>query len=340
MKLTDLYIDKKQIYSSQISDIYSAKDVKTNTTVCLKIVDVDFSIPPHSIKREIQLVKRLSPHPRIIDYVGGLQIDDDIILVTTLYKHNLSELVKLPRYCKRTTKFDFTNGTHAYIDRNIIDESDIKQWLKQMSCGLKYIHNSGIIHRDIKPSNIMFVNDDITQPIIGDFGISYDVNNDINSGELATEKYIDVCTGIFKSPELLLGITDYLYEIDIWSLAIILTILYSPNFESVLIKQDEELSNDEIECVISDLHLLSNIFKTFGTPSVTDVTSELYWEELTSKTSHFTKFKLIEHNRLDDSQLIPRCEDKSIGFLFRKMTKYDRTTRVTSEEIYSELTNQ
>ncbi|RLV95822.1 Serine/threonine-protein kinase CAK1 [Spathaspora sp. JA1] len=338
MKLSDLYTDKKQIYTSHISDIYSAKDVTNNTIVCLKVVDIDFSLPPHDIKREIQLVKRLSPHSRIIEYINDLQILDDIILVTKLYKYNLSELVKLPRYCKRTTKYDFARGTHSYIDRNIIEESHIKQWLKQMSSGLAYIHKSGIIHRDIKPSNIMFANDDITEPIIGDFGISYDVNG-VNQDEPLKEQYIDVCTGIFKAPELLLGITDYLYEIDIWSLGIILTILYSPNFESILTKKDNELTNNEIECVISDLHLLSNIFKAFGTPNVDDVNSELYWGELTSKSSHFTKFKITQYDTLDNNQLIPRCNDQEVSSIFRKMIKYDRITRITSDGIFSSLAN-
>ena len=76
-------------------------------------------------------------------------------------------------------------------------------------------------------------------------------------------KYIDVSTGIYKAPELILGITNYEYEIDIWSLGIILTGLYSENFQSVLVKDDKELTNDSH---VSDLYLLNQIFENFGTP--------------------------------------------------------------------------
>ena len=38
---------------------------------------------------------------------------------------------------------------------------------------IQYCHNAGIVHRDIKPDNIIIRNDDISDPVVIDFGISF-----------------------------------------------------------------------------------------------------------------------------------------------------------------------
>lgn len=38
---------------------------------------------------------------------------------------------------------------------------------------LKYCHQIGIVHRDIKPDNIIIKNNDISTPVLIDFGISF-----------------------------------------------------------------------------------------------------------------------------------------------------------------------
>lgn len=333
MKLSDYYIDKELIYNSAISDIYTAIDKFNNLPVCLKIVDEDFSLPPHSIHREILILKTLRPHPNIIEYFNDLKIYDDVILVTKLYRYDLSQLIEITKYCKRTTRFIYgINGnlvSNQYTLANEIEEKDIKLWLKSMSSGLEFIHSQGIIHRDIKPSNIFFARDDITQPIIGDFDICYDLKLPPKD-EPPMAKYIDVSTGIYKAPELILGITNYEYEIDIWSLGIILTGLYSENFQSVLVKDDKELTNDSH---VSDLYLLNQIFENFGTPNLTDFEDELFCDEYNNENLHFKKFNLQKYPRKDWDIILPRCNDDLMKEIFTKMIRYDRGKRITSKEI-------
>lgn len=51
--------------------------------------------------------------------------------------------------------------------------------VKSLNEGLKVLHDNGIIHRDIKPSNL-FLSDDESRVILGDFGISSLLDNNIS----------------------------------------------------------------------------------------------------------------------------------------------------------------
>jgi len=64
--------------------------------------------------------------------------------------------------------------------------------------GLKLIHENNIIHRDIKPNNL-FLNDDKTKVVIGDFGISSASDGDLNAAITQTMKF----TFGYAAPECL-----------------------------------------------------------------------------------------------------------------------------------------
>ncbi|CAI5756436.1 unnamed protein product [Candida verbasci] len=321
-----MYINKSLIYNSSISNIYKAEDDENNQLVCLKVVSLDFKIPPHSIINEIKALKSLN-HPNILQYINHYTIGDDMYLVSPLYKYNLTQLIQ-KKYSKSTLNINLDSN---FTLKNLISEEDIISFLKSMSSALAHIHQSGIIHRDIKPENIFF-NEDLTQPVIGDFGICYH-ESDPSIDEPLNMKYIDVCSSIFQPPELLLGITDYSFEIDIWSLAIIVTVLFSKNLKSVLIINDPELSNDS---QISALPLLHSIFKSLGTPTTQDSNSELFWPELIEKT-HFKDFNLTVYPRLSYDDILPKCKNEKLKEIFSKMIKYDRFNRISALELHEEL---
>ena len=84
---------------------------------------------------------------------------------------------------------------------------------------IHYLHEQNIIHRDIKPENIFIHHHKI---YLGDFGYSYILSED--------EPYCYTLAGTlnYMAPELLIHYIDksqplhYSYEIDIWSLGIII----------------------------------------------------------------------------------------------------------------------
>lgn len=54
-----------------------------------------------------------------------------------------------------------------------IPEQTLWMIIKDVACGLEYLHSSGIMHLDIKPSNIL--RDSIDHYVISDFGLSHRV---------------------------------------------------------------------------------------------------------------------------------------------------------------------
>uniref|UniRef100_A0AC35UI10 Protein kinase domain-containing protein n=1 Tax=Rhabditophanes sp. KR3021 TaxID=114890 RepID=A0AC35UI10_9BILA len=80
---------------------------------------------------------------------------------------------------------------------------------QQLFMGLDFIHTKLITHRDIKPQNL-FVNDDVGELKIGDFGCAIRL--------FPKESYSPYqITRFYRPPELLFGSEQYSTKVDIWS---------------------------------------------------------------------------------------------------------------------------
>ena len=80
----------------------------------------------------------------------------------------------------------------------------------QLFQALAYLEDEMILHRDIKPTNIL-LNQNCTQLKICDFGCAKRIVDD-------TERYSSyMCSRFYRAPELLLGLQNYDYKVDIWS---------------------------------------------------------------------------------------------------------------------------
>lgn len=91
-------------------------------------------------------------------------------------------------------------------------DSQVKLVAKQVSQGLKYMKNKGIIHCDIKPENILFTDDSTDGFKIIDFG---------NSCESYKTGFSYVQSRMYRAPEIVLGV-PYGHPIDMWSLGCVL----------------------------------------------------------------------------------------------------------------------
>lgn len=95
-----------------------------------------------------------------------------------------------------------------------MDENDIKHYIFGVLKGIDESNKRGIMHRDIKPSNIAF--DPFTKAVkLIDWGLAEFYH--------PKKKYnVSVASRYYKAPELLIGIKDYHYSMDIWAVGCIM----------------------------------------------------------------------------------------------------------------------
>ncbi|XP_027916714.1 probable serine/threonine-protein kinase At1g54610 [Vigna unguiculata] len=190
--------------------------------------------------REIMILQKLD-HPNVIKLKG---------LATSRMQYSLYLVF-------RYMHSDLTTIISRPTDK--LTEPQIKCYMQQLLLGLQHCHERGVMHRDIKPSNLLVDKKGVLK--IADFGLA-------NSFAMKPEGPFTnrVVTLWYRAPELLLGSTDYGYEIDLWSAGCLLAEMF--------LGRPLMPGRTEVE----QLHM---IFKLCGTPSAD------YWMRRKLTTSLF-----------------------------------------------------
>jgi serine/threonine protein kinase len=156
------------------------------------------------LSNEIKLHKALH-HPNVVQLYHCFEDKEHVYIFLELCENqSLNELIKV-------------RGTFL--------TPEIQSFLYGIVNGLKYIHDQKIIHRDLKLGNIFI--DSKLNVKIGDFGLATKL-------EFSRECKRTVCgTPNYIAPEVLDG-RGYHFEVDIWSVGVILYTLYFgvPPFET------------------------------------------------------------------------------------------------------------
>ena len=99
--------------------------------------------------REIQALRKLTPHPNVVTLHEVLfePRTGRLALVFELMDMNMYELMK---------------NSHSYLS-----ETRIKSYIYQLLKAIDHMHSRGIFHRDIKPENVLISGDLLK---LADFG--------------------------------------------------------------------------------------------------------------------------------------------------------------------------
>ena len=159
---------------------------------------------------EIKIHKSLH-HPNIVAFEHYFEDSESVyLLIEICHNQTLNELLKR---------------------RKKLTELEVQCYAVQIIKALRYLHSHRVIHRDLKLGNL-FISEKM-EIKVGDFGLATKL-------EFDGERKRTVCgTPNYIAPEILEGKTGHSYEVDIWSLGVIMytLIIGKPPFETNNVKE-------------------------------------------------------------------------------------------------------
>ena len=190
--------------------------------------------------REVKLLQSLD-HATIVALQEVMVERNDCYMVFEYLSHDLTGLLNHPTFS--------LTAAHK------------KDLAKQLFQGLDYLHHRGVLHRDIKAANILVSK--TGQLKLADFGLARFYQK--RSKQDYTNRVVTIW---YRSPELLLGETQYGPAVDIWSAACVLV---------EILTRHAIFPGDG-----GEINQLEKIYNVLGTPSRNDWPGivDLQWYEL------------------------------------------------------------
>ncbi|XP_026398195.1 calcium-dependent protein kinase 14-like [Papaver somniferum] len=192
-----------ELGSGNYSVIHECFDKRSNETWACKSIAKKRLVTQDDIlnvKLEVDITKRLSAHPNIV---------------------NLKEVYGDENYVRLVMELcpggDLYDHMQKYKSKRL-SEFSARRLFQQLLLVVMYCHENGVIHRDLKPENILLATEGSYLPIkLADFGFAtYIQPGEKLYGVFGTRYYI--------APEVLTG-KVYDQTADIWSAGVILYIL-------------------------------------------------------------------------------------------------------------------
>lgn len=199
---------------------------------------------PVTAIREVKLLQSLN-HDNVVKLQEVMVEKNDCYMVFEYLSHDLTGLLNHPFFK--------------------LQDAHKKHLARQLFEGLDHLHRRGVLHRDIKAANILISN--TGQLKIADFGLAR---------FFAKRRQLDytnrVITIWYRSPELLLGETQYGPAVDIWSAACVLVEIFTKH---AIFPGDG-----------GEINQLDKIYNVLGTPTRSDWPNivEMAWFELLRPT--------------------------------------------------------
>ncbi|PHH77672.1 hypothetical protein CDD80_324 [Ophiocordyceps camponoti-rufipedis] len=271
--------------SGTYGKVFKGLNVYTKGLVALKRIRMEGERDgfPVTAVREIKLLQSLR-HANIVKLQEVMVEKNDCFMVFEYLSHDLTGLLNHPTFK--------------------LEPAQRKHLAKQLFEGLDYLHTRGVLHRDIKAANILVSSDGILK--LADFGLArfYAKRHQLDY----TNRVITIW---YRSPELLLGETQYTAAVDIWSAACVMVEIFTRH--PIFAGDGTELSQ------------LEKIYNILGTPNRQEWPGlvDMAWFELLRPT---IRRKSMFADRYQD-KLTPAAFD-----LLASMFRYDPAQRPNAAE--------
>jgi CTD kinase subunit alpha len=239
---------------------------------------------PVTAIREVKLLQSLN-NVNIVRLHEVMVERNDCYMVFEYLSHDLTGLLNHPQFR--------------------LNHAQKKDLAKQLFEGLEYLHRRGVLHRDIKAANILVSNEG--QLKLADFGLAR---------FYAKRRKLDytnrVITIWYRSPELLLGETQYGPSVDVWSAACVLVEIFTKH--AIFPGDGGEISQ------------LDKIYNVLGTPNKQEWPGilEMPW------------FSLLRPTEKKPSSFAEKYQDRVTPAAFellQAMFQYDPDKRPTAAEV-------
>lgn len=284
------YIATERLGKGTYGTVYKVIKKETNEAFAIKKIkmDVDTEGIPSTALREIAILKKMK-HPNIVKIVDLSFSDKNIEL------------------CLEYCQFDLKKFMDYYKDdSSIYNIRTIKTIMYQIIKATDFLHSHKILHRDLKPQNVLVTEGTLIAKL-ADFGLS-------RVYSIPIRPYTkEVLTLWYRSPEMMLGMSNYSTGLDIWSLGCM--------FGEFFMKRPMFMG----DCEIDQLYKIMKVFGTFNENILPGYKSFPYF----NKEFPFWKGTgLIKY--ISDNAIIPM---EQIAFdLLEKMLKIDPVKRISCKD--------
>lgn len=271
--------------------VYKAKDNVTMAIVAqkrIRLENEEEGVPCTAI-REISLLKELR-HDNIVKLLDVCHTDRKLILVFEYLEMDLKKFM------------DQENGD--------LDAATIQSFMRDLLQGVAFCHSRNVLHRDLKPQNLLISRDKELK--LADFGLG-------RAFGIPVKKFThEVVTMWYRSPDVLLGSTQYGTSVDMWSVGCIFA---------------EMATGRPLFAGRNDADQLLLIFRFLGTPNSS------IWPSLNqypNSTTMLGKSEFLQNMEPECDRLLKAGEYEKLGpmgvDLLQKLLRYEPSERLTAAE--------